>query len=238
MQAPGFQLGDHALRAKAAIGPHERDAHCSGQPRQGITQEDVRPTDTGGVARSQPKVGDQRHLRERRHDGPVAGFEALAGVAHPHSFLMTVLVDQGKRVQIERVAITSGRQFLHGPAVQAGEGLAGTAATAREEPREGRLAGHGLDAQHLGHRRVMRQVGDSRQLVRAAEDTANKAQRGVGRVVGVGTGRGMRQHRAQLLPQASLRNETRPHRQSAVRGQPLIGEADPHRLHPVFGAQI
>jgi hypothetical protein len=84
----------------------------------------------------------------------------------------------------------------------------------------------------------MRQVRDSRQLVRSAEDAADKAQRRVGRIVGVGAGGRMRQHGPQLLPQASFRDKARPHRQPAVRRQALIGEADPHRLHPVFGAQI
>jgi hypothetical protein len=89
------------------------------------------------------------------------------------------------------------------------------------------------------HRRVVRQVRDSRQLVRPAEDPADKAQRRVHRVVGVGTGRRMRQHRRAAAP-AGLASvmKPRPHRQSPVRGQPLVGEADPHRLHPVFGAQI
>jgi hypothetical protein len=48
----------------------------------------------------------------------------------------------------------------------------------------------------------------------------------------------MRQHRAQLLPQAPLRDEARPHRHPPVRRQALVGEANPHRLHAVFGAQI
>ena len=48
----------------------------------------------------------------------------------------------------------------------------------------------------------------------------------------------MRQHRAQLLPQPPLRDEPRPHRQPAVRRQALVRKTDPHRLHPVFGAQI
>jgi hypothetical protein len=100
------------------------------------------------------------------------------------------------------------------------------------------LTGHRLDAEHLGHRRVVRQVRDPRQLVGPAEDATDETQRRVARIIGVRTGRRMRQHRAQLLPQAPLRDEARPHRQPPVRRQALVGEANPHRLHPVFGAQI
>jgi hypothetical protein len=136
VQTPDLQLGDHAVRAKAAVGPHEGDAHGRGQPREGVAEEGGRPTDAGRVARPQPKVRDQGHLGQGRHDRPVTGLEALAGVAHAHALLMTVLVDQGERVQIQRVALRAGRQFLHRPAVQAGEGLAGAAPAPGEEPRE------------------------------------------------------------------------------------------------------
>jgi hypothetical protein len=42
------------------------------------------------------------------------------------------------------------------------------------------------DAQDLSDRRVMRQVRDSRQLVRSTENPTDKAQRRVRRIVGVG----------------------------------------------------
>jgi hypothetical protein len=122
--------------------------------------------------------------------------------------------------------------------VQTRQRFAGAATALREETRERRLTRDRFDAEHLGHRRIVRQMRDPRQLVRPAEDAADKTQRRVARIIGVGTGRRMRQHRAQLLAQAPLRDKPSPHRQPAVRRQPLIGEANPHRLHSVFGAQI
>lgn len=190
------------------------------------------------VAWPQPKMRDLWHLRDRGDDRPMTGLQPLAGVAHAHAFLMAVLVEQGKRIQIQRVALAPRRQILQCPAVQTGQRLPGAAAAPREEARQRRLARDRLDAEHLRHRRIVRQMRHAGELVRPAQDPADKTQRGVARIVRVRTRRRVRQHRPQLLPQSTLRDEPCSHCQPAGRRQALVGEADPHRLHPVFGAQI
>ena len=183
-------------------------------------------------------MGDLWHLRERGDNRTMTGLEPLAGVADPHAFLMTVLVQEGKRIQIQRVAVGSRRQIFQRPPVQTRQRFARTAAAPREEARQRRLTRDRLDAEHLSHCRIVRQMRHPRPLVRAAEDAANETQRRVARIIRVRTRRRMRQHRAQLLSQSPLRDKPRPHRQPAVRRQALVGKANPHRLHPVFGAQI
>ncbi len=78
----------------------------------------------------------------------------------------------------------------------------------------------------------MRQVGDPRQLVGAAEDADDEAQCCVGQIVGIWTGRSIGPHRPQLLPQTPFSDKTGPHRQPAVRRLALIGKANPYRRYP------
>ena len=94
--------------------------------------------------------------------------------------------------------------------MQSGDRFSSGAAAARKEPREHRLAGHRLDAQHLRHRRVVRQKREPRRLVGPAENPADEAQHPVSQIVGVVAGRRVVQHRAQLLPQTRLGDELCP----------------------------
>jgi hypothetical protein len=155
---------------------------------------------------------DLRHLRQRGDNRPVAGLQTFAGVANPHAFLMAILVQQGKRIQIQRVALGSFRQFFQRPTVQARHPLRRPTTAAREEARERRLTRDRFDPEHLGHRRIVRQMCDPRQLVRPAQDAADEPKRGVARIIGVRARRRMRQHRPQLLAQTPLGDKPRPHR--------------------------
>lgn len=123
-------------------------------------------------------------------------------------------------------------QIPQGPAVQAGERFARAPTAAGKKTRERRLAGDCYDAQRFGHGRVMRQVRHPRQLIGPAQDAADETQRRFARIVGVGTGRCVRQHRAQLFPQPLLRDILGPHRQLAVRREALVPKTNPYRLHP------
>ena len=105
---------------------------------------------------------------------------------------MTVLVQQGKGVQIERVALGPGGKIFYRPTVQARQRFAGTAAALDKETRQGRLTGDRFNPEHLGHGWIMRQMRHPSQFVRAAKNAANKAQRGITGIVGVGTGGLMR----------------------------------------------
>jgi hypothetical protein len=119
-------------------------------------------------------MGDLRHLRQRCDDGPVTWLEPFTGVTHPHAFLMAVLVQQGKRIEIERVALGADRQFLQCPALELGKRLGRTAPTAGKETRQRGLTGHRLDRQHLRHRRIMRQMRDACQLVRTTGNASDE----------------------------------------------------------------
>jgi hypothetical protein len=151
---------------------------------------------------------------------------------------MAVLVEQGKRIKIERVTFSAGGQFFQRPAMQAGKRLRRTAPAPGEKPRQRGLARHRLNPQHLGHRWVMRQMRHPRKFVGATKNAADKPQRRIARIIGVWARWTMRQNRPQLLAQPPLRDETRPHRQPTMRRQTLVGEANPHRLHPLFSGQI
>ena len=112
LQPAGLQFSDHAVGAEAAVGAYQGHAHGRGQTRERVAEERGRAADAGRVARPQPKMGDLRHLRERGHNRPVAGLQTLAGVADPHALLVSVLVQERKRIQIQRVALGPGREIF------------------------------------------------------------------------------------------------------------------------------
>ncbi len=107
-----------------------------------------------------------------------------------------------------------------------------------KEPTQRGLAGNGFDAQHLGHRRIALQPGHPGKLVRPTQNAADIPQRHVRRIVSIGTGWTVGQHRAQLLAKLLLAQKVRPHNQPAVGGQPLIGEADPNGRRGVFSVNL
>lgn len=122
--------------------------------------------------------------------------------------------------------------------MESAEGFTGGSTARSKETRKGGLTRHRFDPEHLGHRRVVRKVGDPRKLVGSAQNAADKTQCGVRRIISVRAGRCVWQRLAQLLAQARLRHIPTPYRQAAVGRQALIGEANPHRLHALFCAQI
>jgi hypothetical protein len=107
-----------------------------------------------------------------------------------------------------------------------------------EEPAQGGLAGDGFNAQHLSHGGITLQPGHPGEFVRPAQDAAHIAQRHIRRIIGIRTGRIVRQYLAQLLAKLLLSQKVRPDDQPAVGGQPLIGEADPAGRRSVFRVNL
>ncbi len=52
-----------------------------------------------------------RHLRQRGDDPSMAGPQPLVGIADPHAFMVSVLVQERERFQIKRIALGPVRQF-------------------------------------------------------------------------------------------------------------------------------
>src|SRR5208282_1739868 len=72
-------------------------------------------------------------------------------------------------------------------------------------------------------------------LVGPAENAPDVAQRHIGRIIGVGTGRTMGQDFPQLPPKSLLMQKVRPHHHAAMGGQPLIGKRNPNGRSVIFG---
>src|ERR1035437_10275804 len=158
-----------------------------------------------------------------------AGLGAEAGVADRDAVLMTVLVEQARRVQVERVAFAFAGQFFHRPAeewAKAREVFAG-AGEALKETRERRLAGHAFDAEQLRHHRIAPQVGDVRELLGPTEQALHKAEHFGQRRERVVRGRlGVRQALRHQLAPAALVQERPKRRCPGVRAGLLGGAID------------
>jgi len=178
-----------AFVGKPGVGPQQPDADMRRQPLQGGSQKVGRPIGADAVALAQPEVDHQLGFGHRGDQRTVAGFEPLLGVARGHPFLLSVLVQERPRVQIQGIASLGGRQFARRPSVQPGQSVVGGLGKHGEETAQGGLAGNRLDPQHFGHGGITLQPGDPGELVGAAQHTPHKAQGDVGRHIGVGTGR-------------------------------------------------
>lgn len=88
--------------------------------------------------------------------------------------------------------------------MQATQQLAGALIEPAEEPAQGGLAGHGLEAQYCGHGRIILQPGHAGKLIRASEDAADIAQRDISGIVSIGAGGIVGQDFPQLLTKAFL----------------------------------
>lgn len=114
-----------------------------------------------------------------------------------------------------------------------------TALTERiKEAAQGGLTGHRFNAQDLRDGRVTLPPRHARELVRAAQNAAHITRRHVGRIIGMGTGGGGRQDGAQLVAEAFLMQEMRPHDHAPVSGQSLIGAGNANGRSGVFGVKV
>ena len=140
----------------------ECGAVCSPtNPRK--AQDIVRAT---AVAGTQPKTGHETHLAQHRQQRcSKAG--AHPCVAHRHPILLSILMQQARRVQIQCIASRTAGQTLQTPSKQPAKTaqIASRTGEPLEKSRQGRLARHPLDPQHLRHHRVAPQVCHVRQLL-------------------------------------------------------------------------
>ncbi len=110
--------------------------------------------------------------------------------------------------------------------MQRGQRLRRALVEGGQEAAQGGLTGYGFDAEHCGHGRVSLQPGDAREFVSAGQEATEQPQGDVGRGERVGAGRSVRQGLFELAAELLLVQELRPHAESAVGGEALIGEAD------------
>lgn len=107
-----------------------------------------------------------------------ARFGSNPGVADLDAFLLAVLVEQPRRVEVQGVALAFARQLLHPPRKQrpeTGEVLP-RPGEALEKPCERRLARHPLDPEQRRHHRITTQVGALGEFLRAAEQPLHKTE--------------------------------------------------------------
>src|SRR5437867_3022621 len=71
---------------------------------------------TTAIARTKPKTGHQPHLAQDRQQRMQARFGSHSRVAHFHPLLMSILVQQTRRVQIQGIASGPAGQTFQTPA--------------------------------------------------------------------------------------------------------------------------
>jgi hypothetical protein len=162
-----------------------------------------------------------------------AGFGADPGIADLDAFLVAVLVEQARRVQVHRVALGFAGQSVQRPREERPEAreILPRAGEALEETRERRLARHPLDPQQGRHHRIAPQVGHVGEFLRPTEQALDETEHLGQRAQCVVGGRlRMRQAPGDHFAPATLLQE-RPKRRSArVRAELLVGELDLDRL--------
>ncbi len=176
----------HTGFAKTRVATHQLEADVGGQTLHRLSQKLGRSVGARTVAPAQPVVGDEFVFGQRREQRSMTRLESLPGVTDGHALLMAVLVQQGPRIQIQRVTIFERGQAPNSLPVQIVQGVAGLLAKHLKEPAQGGLAGDGFDAQHLAQGRIALQPGHPGQFVCAAENAPNVAQRHIGRIICVG----------------------------------------------------
>src|SRR5678816_3165300 len=94
--------------------------------------------------------------------------DAVRRVACFHALLMTVLVQQPRRIQVERIASGSRRELLQTPPPQRPETpqVGPSGSEAREKTRQTRLAGHPPYTQQFWCQRIAPNIGHVRELAR------------------------------------------------------------------------
>src|ERR1039458_2929408 len=122
------------------------------------------------VAGAQPQWRHQPHLAQDREQRMQTGLEAEPRVAGAHAVLMTVLVQQPRRIEIERVAALARGQPVQTPSPQRTETrqVFSRRSETTEETRQGRGTGDPLNAEHLWHHRITPKISDMRELARLA----------------------------------------------------------------------
>jgi len=111
---------------------------------------------TGRIAGSQPQLRHQAHLRNHRQQRMQTRLESLPGVTDRHAFLMAVLVQEPRRIQVQRAAIFGAGQSVQTPMPQRTETpqIGPRRIKTLEESGERRLAGHPAHADQLRHHRI------------------------------------------------------------------------------------
>ena len=158
----------------------------------------------------QPELCAQFDFREHRQHRLETRLEPEPGVADADPFLVSILMHQAGRIEIESIAAGARRQAPEPPAPEAAEAgeIAGAFAKRAEEPREGRLAGHALHGQDLGHHRIPAQPRHLRQLPGPGEHAGDEAQGQLDRGQRIRAGGPMRQHGGELLPHPLFMEES------------------------------
>jgi hypothetical protein len=189
-----------------------------------------------GVTRSQPELGAELGLGQHRQERMEAWLEAQTGVTHFDAFLVAVLVEQRGGVQVEGVTLAAQRQALHRPAPQrhkAGETLAQAAKTGKEA-RQGRLARHAPQLQHLGQDRVAPQPRHAREPIGPRHDPRHEPQGDFHRSQRIRARWSLRQGSCQELAYPMILHESGHKRLPGMGADFLIGGPDCDGLTAYF----
>jgi hypothetical protein len=151
-------------------------------PRQVLPQiqkerGDVRTT--RGVAGAQPQLRDQTHLGQHRQQRVQTRLESRPRVTDGHALLMAVLVQEPRRIQVQRVTFPGAGQPIQAPVPESPETaqILPRRIKLLEEAREHGLAGDAAHAQQLGRDRIAAQIGHMRELARVTQQAVEESQR-------------------------------------------------------------
>ena len=166
-------------QAEARISTHTFEPDVAGQVLPQVQKERGRVAAATGVAGSQPQLRHEPHFGQHRQQRMQAGLDALLGVAAFDAFLLAVLVQEPRGIQIQRVAVLLAGQPIHAPMPERTEAAQVVARRGEplEETRQHRLTGHARDAQEFRHERIAAQIGDVGELACVTQQPVHEGQR-------------------------------------------------------------
>src|ERR1051326_6345698 len=115
----GLQQAHQLGIVKACIGSNTADANVPGYVSDQFENKIQDIVAAGGVARPEPESHPHFGLRQYSDQRVVGWFHAARRVAHSHSFLMAIIMQQAHRIQVQRVTPFMAGQLSCSPCMQA-----------------------------------------------------------------------------------------------------------------------
>src|SRR5829696_2127633 len=105
-------------------------------------------------------------------------FEPFGCIGHSHSFLLTVFMQQMRRIQIQRVATKPGTEPVSTPTPDRTKGaqVVSRSVELLKKPTQSGLAANALNAQHRWQGRIAAQKSHLRQFFSSLQKPRHKSQ--------------------------------------------------------------
>jgi hypothetical protein len=220
-------------QAKTRVGPHSAQPPVVRQVLPQIQKEGDDVAATRRIAGPQPQLRHQPHLGQHRQQRRQTRLESLPGVTDGHARLMAVLIQQSRRIQVQRITRRDAGQPVLPPRPQRSEApqLGRRRIETLEETRQPRRTGDAFDPDPFRNQGVAPQTGHRGQLAGVTEQAVHESQRLFQRQeVVAGLRQPMWQSGGQPLAPIHPRQPTPEDGAAGLGRKSLIGKRDRHCL--------